>query len=183
MADLPHDDQYQPSLLDRLTDENPQSKSEGREHRVQSVSQLRRAVLRDLAWLLSTRAHTREQDEVFYEYKHVARSVLNFGLPSMLGEETSGLRPDDVRRAVAEAIRTYEPRIDPGTLEVRIIEDPSQAANPAGLTFEISGQLLTVSGPEWLTVETRLDPQSGQTSLDRYLESAAPTPPAEAVHG
>lgn len=189
MADPAAEDRFQPSLLDRLTDENPGKKSEGRGHRLQSTSELRRAVLRDLAWLLGTRAHTREQDASFYEYTHAAKSVLNYGLPSLFGEETSSLRPDDIRRAVLEAIRTYEPRLIPGTLEVRLREDAAHASNPAGITLEISGQLQTVAGPEWLTVETRLDPQTGQTTLDRYLESAPPPAPEpkapleEVTHG
>ena len=54
MSDPSSQDRLFPSLLDRLTDDAPQRKSEPREVRVFSVSKLRQAVLRDLGWLLNT---------------------------------------------------------------------------------------------------------------------------------
>ena len=54
MAELTPGERLQPSLLDRLTDDSPQSKKESRDQRVLSVRRLRACVLRDLAWLLNT---------------------------------------------------------------------------------------------------------------------------------
>ena len=52
-------DRLQPALLDRLTDDEPDKKLEPREQRVLSKSKMRRAVLRDLAWLFNaTRPET-----------------------------------------------------------------------------------------------------------------------------
>jgi predicted component of type VI protein secretion system len=50
---LPPQDRLQPALLDRLTDDDPDSDEEARDHRVMSRRQLRDAVLRDLAWLFN----------------------------------------------------------------------------------------------------------------------------------
>ena len=44
----------QPSLLDRLTDDEPHKSVESNDKRVLNKSQLRQCVLRDLAWLLNT---------------------------------------------------------------------------------------------------------------------------------
>ena len=46
-------DRLQPALLDRLTDQAPQSRTEAEDTRVMSKSQLRQAVLRDLNWLFN----------------------------------------------------------------------------------------------------------------------------------
>ena len=48
MATLRAQDRLQPALLDRLTDDNPESRSESTEARVINRSRLRDMVLRDL---------------------------------------------------------------------------------------------------------------------------------------
>jgi type VI secretion system protein ImpF len=53
MAELTPKDRLQPSLLDRLTDEEPDQPQESREKRVLSLNRLRESVLRDLAWLFN----------------------------------------------------------------------------------------------------------------------------------
>jgi type VI secretion system protein ImpF len=53
MAELTPQERLQPSLLDRLTDEEPDQLQESREKRVLSMSRLRDFVLRDLAWLFN----------------------------------------------------------------------------------------------------------------------------------
>ena len=47
-------DRLQPSLLDRLTDDDPTNPKESADKRVLSLTQLKASVLRDLAWLLNT---------------------------------------------------------------------------------------------------------------------------------
>ena len=54
MAELLSQERLQPSLLDRLTDDEPLQHQESRERRVLSITKLREVVLRDLAWLLNT---------------------------------------------------------------------------------------------------------------------------------
>ena len=48
------EEQLQPALLDRLTDDQPDKKLEPRMERVISKRRLRDAVLRDLTWLFNT---------------------------------------------------------------------------------------------------------------------------------
>jgi type VI secretion system protein ImpF len=54
LPELTHKERLQPSLLDRLTDDEPDKQVESREQRVFSLARLREAVLRDVAWLLNT---------------------------------------------------------------------------------------------------------------------------------
>jgi type VI secretion system protein ImpF len=53
VAELSLQERLQPSLLDRLTDNEPDTKVESRAQRVLSINRLKRSVLRDLAWLLN----------------------------------------------------------------------------------------------------------------------------------
>ena len=54
MADLTQTEHLQPSLLDRLTDDEPEEKAESRDQRVLSFQALKQCVIRDLEWLLNT---------------------------------------------------------------------------------------------------------------------------------
>ena len=53
MAELTQKERLQPSLLDRLTDDEPPTQQESREKRVLSMHKLRLFVLRDISWLLN----------------------------------------------------------------------------------------------------------------------------------
>jgi type VI secretion system protein ImpF len=56
MADAFSSDHLLPCLLDRLTDDEPTSRVEGRAQRTISVSRFKDGVLRDLRWLFNTLA-------------------------------------------------------------------------------------------------------------------------------
>ena len=80
-------DQLQPALLDRLTDEEPDKKLEPRMQRVISKRRLREAVLRDLAWLFNTTRLDANMDAA--TLPNARRSVINFGLPALSGQTAS----------------------------------------------------------------------------------------------
>jgi type VI secretion system protein ImpF len=75
MAELAARERLQPSLLDRLTDDEPERGIEARERRVMSLRMLRDSVLRDLGWLLNTTNLLSVTDHP--KLPHVAASVLN----------------------------------------------------------------------------------------------------------
>ena len=96
MAELTPKERLQPSLLDRLTDEEPDKAQESREQRVLSMNRLRLGVLRDLAWLFnSTRM---PESSAIERYPFAAHSVINFGLPPLSGVTARSL---DVRSRVS----------------------------------------------------------------------------------
>jgi len=66
-------DRVQPSLLDRLTDDDPTNRREARDMRGFSLARLREAVLRDLSWLMNASQLAATQD--LSPYPHVASSV------------------------------------------------------------------------------------------------------------
>jgi type VI secretion system protein ImpF len=83
MAELLSTDRLQPALLDRLTDDAPQAAVESRDQRVLSMRGLRKAVLRDLGWLLNSTGLGAVQ--ALDGTPLAAQSVLNFGLPDLTG--------------------------------------------------------------------------------------------------
>jgi len=79
----------QPSLLDRLTDDDADSNQELREKRVLNMRGLRRAVLRDLEFLFNSTGLSSVQD--LSNYSRILKSVINFGFPDVSGKTASGL--------------------------------------------------------------------------------------------
>ena len=71
-------DKMQPSLLDRLTDNDPEKKRESANSNLITHAALRRNVLRDLQWLFNTINHDASGD--LSALPHVNRSVVNFGV-------------------------------------------------------------------------------------------------------
>jgi len=155
-------DQLQPALLDRLTDDEPGKKLEPRLERVISKRRLREAVLRDLAWLFNTTRLDPNMDAV--ALPHARRSVINSGLPALSGQTASSIEVPDLERAIRQAILDFEPRILPGSLRVRALETAGlDHHNVIGV--EISGQLWAQPLPLELLVRTEIDLETGQVEV------------------
>ena len=155
-------EQLQPALLDRLTDEEPDKKLEPRQMRVMSKRRMREAVLRDLAWLFNTTRLDPDMDPAKFPYAR--RSVINFGLPALAGQTSSTLEVSDLERAVRQAILDFEPRILPASLRVRALEFQTlDSHNVIGV--EISGQLWSQPIPIDLLVRTEIDLETGQVEV------------------
>jgi len=156
------EEQLQPALLDRLTDEEPDKKLEPRQHRVMSKRRMREAVLRDLAWLFNTTRLDADMDPVSLPYAR--RSVIYYGLPALSGQTSSSLEVTELERAVRQAILDFEPRILPASLRVRALESGRfEQHNVIGV--EISGQLWADPVPMELLVRTEIDLESGQVEV------------------
>ncbi len=157
------EEQLQPALLDRLTDEEPDKKLEPRQQRVISKRRMREAVLRDLTWLFNTTRTT--HDGMSAETTpHAWRSVINYGLPALSGQTASSLEITDLERAVRQAILDFEPRILPASLRVRALETGNfDQHNVIGV--EISGQLWSQPVPIELLVRTEIDLETGQVQV------------------
>ena len=155
-------EQLQPALLDRLTDEEPEKKLEPRQQRVMSKRRMRDAVLRDLAWLFNTTRLDADMDPATLPYAR--RSVINYGLPALSGQTSSSLEVTELERAVRQAILDFEPRILPATLRVRALET-GNFENHNVIGVEISGQLWAQPIPIDLLVRTEIDLETGQVEV------------------
>jgi type VI secretion system protein ImpF len=164
VAELTTTDKLQPSLLDRLRDDEPKEKQESRDQRVMSMRQLREAVLRDLSWLLNTGCHPLG-DEI-YDFPRVALSTVNYGMPDLTGRTASSVTSTKLERMVHETVTCFEPRIVRETLGVRAVRltgTRRQGGNTMG--FELSGDLCPLPMPEALFVRTHLDLETGRCEV------------------
>ncbi len=155
-------DLLQPSLLDRLTDDEPQKQMESRDKRVLSMRQLKEAVLRDLAWLLNTANFDCEGK--FDEYPFAAESVVNFGTRGLSGITASSVTSKEVEGTVRNAILRFEPRIIPNTLQVQAVVSDEESSHNA-ISFAISGDLWASPLPEQLYLQTKMDIETGHTEV------------------
>ena len=165
MAELTQKERLQPSLLDRLTDSEPDKKQESRDKRVLSLSKLREGVIRDLAWLFNS--GNLETTEDLSDYPHVARSVVNFGLPDLAGKTVSGLDVKAVEKLLKQIIQNFEPRILSSTLRINVSSQES-AMSANALTFDIEGEMWAQPTPQRLFLRTEIDLESGAFAVREH---------------
>ena len=151
-------DELQPSLLDRLVDDEPDKTNESRAKRVLSLEQLRQAVKRDIGWLLNTDNLPSSVD--LGPHPEVARSVLNYGLPELAGSTISGIDGRELERRLRQTLLDFEPRILPGSLKVRVSVDLENASHNE-VAFEIEGELWADPMPIRLVLQTEVDLETG----------------------
>lgn len=163
MAELTPLERLQPALLDRLADDQPDEPLEPREKRLITKSKLRNAVLRDLAWLFnSTQPSAREN---VADYPYAAHSVLNYGLPALSGETASTLDILDLEQRIHQAIRDFEPRIDPVSLEVKAETFEVQMDQHNVVSVQIRGFLWAQPLPLELLLRTEVDLETGKVEI------------------
>ncbi|HLL12353.1 MAG TPA: type VI secretion system baseplate subunit TssE [Rubrivivax sp.] len=155
-------DRLQPALLDRLTDQAPQSRTEAEDTRVMSKSQLRQAVLRDLNWLFNA---TQSLPPGAQALPHLAASVLNFGMPPLSGRLASKLEVVQLEKIIRQALLRFEPRILADTLEVRALESSSVLDTHNVIEFDIRGHLWSQPVPLEMLLRTQLDLEAGLVSV------------------
>lgn len=168
MAERTTQDKLQPALLDRLTDEEPDSRVEARDKRVVSVRKLRESVLRDLVWLLNTTPLSQIED--LSDFPAAKGSVLDYGIRDLAGRTLSGLVPADFERAIRDVIVAFEPRILKKTLRVHAVV-PDDPEHRNALSFEIEGELWGQPMPTRLYLKSEIDLESGSISVTDRTEA------------
>jgi type VI secretion system protein ImpF len=162
MAELTPKERLQPSLLDRLTDDEPDRTQESRERRVLSPNRLRESVRRDLAWLLNNTHIAAITD--LTAYPEVERSTVNFGLPDLSGKTSSTVDVPALERAIRRAIWDFEPRLLRDSVRVRVLVDQQQM-NHNSMSFVIEAELWAQPLPLRLFLKTDLDLETGKVSV------------------
>lgn len=163
MPELSLQERLQPSLLDRLTDNEPENKAESRAQRVLSLNRLKRSVLRDIAWLLSSSNLAVTED--LSQYPQVQDSVLNYGVPGLAGTTVSGMNIPLLERQIRQAILDFEPRILAKTLKVKVNVDDKKMSHKT-VSFLIEGQLWAQPLPISLYLSTDLDLETGVATVN-----------------
>lgn len=156
------DDRLQPSLLDRLTDDEPRSSVESRDRRFLSTQKLREGVKRDLGWLFNTGNLAEAVD--FEDYPQVAHSVLNYGIPSLTGSTASSVDEGAMERQLRQAVWDFEPRLLRNTVRVRATLSEEQMSHNA-IAFEVEGELWAQPVPLHLLLKTEFDLETGSATV------------------
>jgi type VI secretion system protein ImpF len=162
MAAIAPLERLQPALLDRLTDQEPDKKTESRDGRLISPRRFEESVLRDLSWLLNASNIGAAED--LQDHPEVRSSVLNFGIPDFSGLVATGMSTAAIERAVHTAITTFEPRLAKASLRVSVVTESNDAQRNA-LALRIEAQLWADPAPVSLYMKTELDLENGAITV------------------
>ena len=169
MAELTTKERLQPSLLDRLTDNNPDQKMESREARVMTETQLRECVRRDLSWLLNTTNVAAVQE--LAPDSEVSRSVVNYGICDLAGQTLSGIDRVELERLIREAIWAFEPRLLRKSVRLEIITDEKRVGRNA-LVFDIQAELWAQPVPVALYLRTEIDLETAAVKVEEIRDGS-----------
>tara|TARA_R110001592_G_scaffold168854_1_gene405221 strand:+ start:2688 stop:3185 length:498 start_codon:yes stop_codon:yes gene_type:complete len=162
MAELSQAEKLQPSLLDRLRDDDVEKTLESRAERVISSRKLRDYAIRDLSWLLNTARLSIHQD--LSQTPEVETSVLNYGVSSLAGTSIKKDQLRSIELEVKKAIINFEPRIDAKSLSVKIFLNTEEMSKHA-MIFEIEGELWGNPMPTNLFLKTEIDLETGSVNF------------------
>lgn len=154
MARQEPDARPQLSILDRLFD-SAREPQEISSNRFQAVRQYKEAVLRDLEWLLNSRANPEEATDDFPELRD---SAYSYGLAdfSSLRLSSAGDRTK-LARAIQHTIELHEPRLSNVTIEMP--EDVSM--QKMKINFTVTALLEMAPAPEQISFDTELELSRG----------------------
>lgn len=160
-------ERLQPSLLDRLTDREPDKTKESSSKQSMTQTQFKEAVVRDLGWLLNSVALDVCID--LHKYPEVQRSVLNYGLPDLSGHTSSNVNIRGVEGSIKAAIQLFEPRVIKNSLKVKIHSNPDEMSHNS-LIFEIAGAVFGQPSPFHVVLKSELDLESGEFQLKESFD-------------
>jgi type VI secretion system protein ImpF len=151
-----------PCLLDRLTLDPSEGYDQGRGSAGMSPVKYRQAVLRDLQYLLNSKAHPVGDD--IGAFKEISGSVYNYGMRDVCGLTISEFRASEVETEVLRAIRCFEQRIDGDSLTVDV-ESSGTEGGRMMISIEIKGKLWVQSSREDFPVHLEMDIETGHYAV------------------
>jgi type VI secretion system protein ImpF len=122
---------------------------------------LRNTVKRELAWLLNTTNFGATTS--LEHYPRVETSVINYGLPDMAGKAVHRRSVLQRAREIRQAIQRFEPRVDPKTLHVEMVERDEHEHR---VTYVIQGDISAATHAMPVKLYTRIDPDSASVDVE-----------------
>jgi type VI secretion system protein ImpF len=163
VPELVQSERLQPSLLDRLTDNEPGKTVEPLSQRVLSAQRIREDVIQNLLSLLGTTNLAAASSDIA-DFPDAAKSVVNYGIPDLAGVTASSIDPEALARAVREAVLAFEPRLNRTSLRVQAVIAGERMAHNT-LVFEIEGELWADPTPLRLFLQTQVDLETGSVAI------------------
>ena len=143
------------SVFDRLIDLEPNATSEPLKSHTQTLADMKRALRRDLDWLLNTRRTIMDLDEGLVESQ---KSLAVYGLPDFVG--TSLTSSKDQRAFVKEvenALKIFAPQL----IDLKISYSPPNEIDRS-ISFRIEARIDVEPTPEPVVFDTVLQVGSGE---------------------
>ncbi len=159
MPDPRYEKLVQAGLLDRLIDENPETRAEAPITRAESLRRFRAAIKRDLEWLLNTIHSGITFPPAFRETR---KSVLTYGLPDVSGFSLQN-KADESRllRSIEEVIESFEPRLR----RIRVTNPTEVSSTQQAIVFHVDALLMMDPAPERISFDTVLEVGKGAYSV------------------
>lgn len=150
----------QRSVIDRLIDTEPTNAQDTTPTLAQSVREVKRALRRDLEWLLNTRRVIEPAPEACPELR---RSIYHYGLPDLtsLAAHSVDAR-NTLRRQVEETIALFEPRLTNVHVTVTDVGEPGRRE----VRFAIEAVLQMDPTPEQVVFDTVLEMSSATFAVE-----------------
>src|SRR6202790_5652609 len=146
------------SVLDRLIDQDPKTRSEIPFTRAQSLRELKLALKRDLEWLLNTR---KTIDPVPDSARETVRSVYHYGFADISSKSVLSSRDHgDLIREMEAAIAVFEPRLKRARVRMEMAEGNYRSVN-----FVINRLLCIDTAPEPVRFDTVLELGKGEYEI------------------
>ncbi len=150
----------QPSVLDRLTDDDPLSSVDPRVSYVESLRAFKVGVQRDLEWLLNTR---RTSDTDVDQLTEVRKSLYCFGMPDITSMSGDSLPArTQLLQQVEETLALFEPRLAQVRISMAEVEGEQRRRE---VRFVVEATLRLDPTPEHVTFDTVLHFASGQIDV------------------
>lgn len=173
---------FWPSLLDRLLAEE----NEGRVDHFIDTRTLHKTVEENLETLLNTTdlrsvlevKSTMDKTTTLDAFDNVSASVVNYGVPDMIGRVVSGIHAWELQQGLAEAVSNFEPRISHETDQKKLVEVVVSEQQPrskqdsrieigadSDLTLNIAGRVHGTPEYEVLQISTHVNELAGNTDV------------------
>ncbi len=149
----------QPSLIDRLRDDQPHKTTEPPTPPAFDPNEIRARVQRDWATLLGT-VHLNAVADLD-AYPELRRSVLNYGMMDLTGSRAASLSVEKVARHIRETLLMFDPRIASDSLQVTVKRD-HETYNVMALRVVIFADLVGMPTPVCVDFQTEIDLETGR---------------------
>lgn len=147
-----------PSLLDRLTDQDPANAKESSAAGQLSPRQMKVILRRDLIWLLTT--IRLEEVTPLDDWPKARRAVINFGVRDLSGVPEQNIDGLNIQNTIRQAIWDFEPRLDRNSVNVKLI--PNEEGEARGVAkLQISGRWAHEIYQNAIFIEAQIDFETG----------------------
>lgn len=154
---------YLPCLLTRLTDEHPFTATDSSYGTEFSLEQLKHDILVNLSMLLNSHTAPSTTQRLQRHFPNIAVSAYHFGIDSYAGISGTSHQPGIIAENVRQAIIHFEPRLDPESIRVQIIDNSNH--DRTALHLSISSRLAVQPLSEDMYFRLRVDVETGESTL------------------